>query len=132
MPQGFLLDTNVLLAILLAPLRLPETTRADLADSANTVWFSAASLWEIAVKVSLGKADFNFQPEDIHALALETHFTELPITATHTYAVAHLPWHHRDPFDRLLVAQAMALPAILLTTDSALPVYSSLVSRVHW
>lgn len=132
MTQGFLLDTNILLAILLAPLRLPETTRADLADSANTVWFSAASLWEIAVKVSMGKANFDFQPEDIHALALETHFKELPITAAHTYAVARLPWHHRDPFDRMLVAQAMALPAILLTTDSALPVYSSLVSRVQW
>lgn len=78
-----MLDTNVLLAILLASLRLPETTRADLSDSANMVWFSSASLLEIAVKVSLGKANFDFWPEDIHALALETHFTELPITATY-------------------------------------------------
>ena len=85
-----MLDTNVLLAILLAPLRLPETTRADLSDSANMVWFSSASLLEIAVKVSLGKANFDFWPEDIHALALETHFTELPITAT------HIPTRWRD------------------------------------
>lgn len=130
MTQGFLLDTNVLLALLLDPVRLPESLRTDIANPAHMVWFSAASLWEIAIKKSLGKAGFDFQPEDVHAMAVETRFTELPVIAAHAYAVARLPWHHRDPFDRLLVAQAMALSARLLTTDRMLSAYSLLVSYI--
>ncbi len=132
MAQSLLLDTNVLLALLLAPQRLPEATCTTLADSRNAVWFSAASLWEIAIKCSLDRADFNFRPEDIHALAQDSGLTELPVEAAHTPMVARLPWHHRDPFDRLLVAQAMTLPARLLTTDRALAVYSPLVEPIAW
>jgi PIN domain nuclease of toxin-antitoxin system len=130
MRRVFLLDTTVLLAAVLAPQRLPQEVCDWLADARNAVWFSAASLWEIAVKASLNRVEFDFRPEDIHALAMASRFDELPVAGEHTYAVATLPWHHRDPFDRLLVAQAMALPATLLTTDLALPVYSPLVMRV--
>ncbi len=132
MAQSLLLDTNVLLAMLLAPQRLPEATCTALADSRNAVWFSAASLWEIAIKCSLDRADFDFRPEDIHVLAQDSGLTELPVEAAHTHMVARLPWHHRDPFDRLLVAQAMTLPARLLTTDRTLAVYSPLVDPIAW
>lgn len=128
----FLLDTNVLLASLLSPERLPKTTLSTLTDPRNAVFFSAASLWEIAIKSSLRRPDFDFQPEDIHRLAVETGFVELPVESVHTYALTSLPWHHRDPFDRLLVAQAMTLPARLLTTDDALIPYSSLVDCIPW
>lgn len=125
--HAYLLDTNVLLAALLAPERLPQEVAAGLSDPANTVYFSAASIWEIAIKRSLDRADFDFSPQDIHRLALETGFTELMVKGEDCYPVASLPWHHRDPFDRLLVAQAQSLPAYLLTTDRVLKQYSELV-----
>ena len=126
----YLLDTNVLLAALLAPERLPPEVAAGLADASNAVYFSAASIWEIAIKRSLNRADFDFAPEDIHRLALATGFTELPVKGENCYPIANLPWHHRDPFDRLLVAQAQSLPAYLLTTDSVLNQYSELVVQL--
>ena len=75
----YLLDTNVLLAALLAPERLPPEVVAGLTDASNTVHFSAASIWEVAIKRSLNRADFDFSPEDIHRLALDTGFTELRV-----------------------------------------------------
>ncbi len=126
-----LLDTNILLAALIDPDTLPPDVQHRLRDPAATVYFSAASLWEIAIKCSLGREDFNFRPEDIELLARETGFTELPVLALHSHAVTDLPWHHRDPFDRMLVAQAMAVPAHLLTRDALLASYSDLVTVVN-
>lgn len=123
----YLLDTNVLLAALLAPERLPQSVAADLANPNNTVYFSAASIWEVAIKRSLNRANFDFNPQDIHQLALETGFTELCVKGEDCYPLADLPWHHRDPFDRLLIAQAQSLPAYLLTTDGVLRQYTELV-----
>ncbi|TPW10564.1 MAG: hypothetical protein FD130_2188 [Halothiobacillaceae bacterium] len=123
----YMLDTNVLLAALLAPERLPPETVTALSQPSNTVYFSAASIWEIAIKSSLHRADFDFSPEDIHRLALETGFTELPVKGEDCFPLVNLPWHHRDPFDRLLVTQAQSLPAYLLTTDGVLRQYSELV-----
>lgn len=123
----YLLDTNVLLAALLAPERLPPEVVAGLTDASNTVYFSSASIWEVAIKRSLNRADFDFSPEDIHRLALDTGFTELRVQGEDCYPLVNLPWHHRDPFDRLLVAQAKSLPAYLLTTDGVLRQYSELV-----
>lgn len=128
--QKWLLDTNVLLAALIKPEILPLDTQMLLQNPASTVYFSAASLWEIAIKHSLGRDDFDFLPEDIHQLALQTGFTELTIAASHSYAIARMAWHHRAPFDRLLVAQAQSIPAYLLTTDAALEHYSELVRRI--
>lgn len=126
----YLLDTNILLAATIAPERLPSAVADLLRDPLNEVLFSAASIWEVGVKRSLNREGFDFFPEDIHRLALETGFTELPVRSEHCYAVARLPWHHRDPFDRLLVAQAQTLPACLLTSDGLLPRYSDLVRLV--
>ncbi|MEQ1526364.1 MAG: type II toxin-antitoxin system VapC family toxin [Gallionella sp.] len=123
----YLLDTNVLLATLLAPERLPQEVVAGLSDSSNTVYFSSASIWEVAIKRSLNRDDFDFSPEDIHRLALDTGFTELMVKGEDCYPIAKLPWHHRDPFDRLLIVQAQSLPAYLLTTDGVLSRYSDLV-----
>lgn len=125
-----LLDTNVLLAALIAPERLPAAIRTDLESGHTAVMFSAASIWEIAIKRSLGRTDFDFEPEDIEQLARDTGFEELPIRAMHCHRVRFLPWHHRDPFDRLLIAQAETLPTRLLSTDALLSQYSSLVTVV--
>ncbi len=128
--QKWLLDTNVLLMALIKPEALPPETQSLLQDPKTMIYFSAASLWEIAIKRSLGRDDFNFLPEDIHQLALQTGFAELPVMASHSYPIVQMPWHHRDPFDRLLVAQAQSLPAYLLTTDSVLEQYSELVKKI--
>ncbi len=130
MAQTYLLDTNILLCALIAPERLDGNAKAQLCDAENTIYFSAASIWEIAIKSSLNKQDFNFSAENIHHLALKTGFTELPIQCSHTFAVANMAWYHRDPFDRLLIAQTLALPAYLLTSDNQLEQYSELVKLV--
>lgn len=126
----FLLDTNLLLAALIAPHALPAEVQAQLCDPAHNVLFSAASIWEIAIKRSLGRETFNFRPEDIQQLALDTGFSELPILSEHCHRMADLPWHHRDPFARLLVSQAQSIPAYLLTSDKLLAKYSDLVRVV--
>ena len=125
--RTILLDTNILLCALIAPERLNTDTQTQLCDAENTIYFSAASIWEIAIKSSLNKTEFNFAPDDIHRLAIETGFTELAVQAQHTFTIAKMTWHHRDPFDRLLIAQALSLPAYLLTSDSVLEQYTELV-----
>ena len=131
MAQTYLLDTNILLCALIAPQRLNNDVKALLCNAENTIYFSAASIWEIAIKSSLNKTDFNFSAENIHKLALETGFTELAIQSVQTFVLANMAWHHRDPFDRLLIAQALALPAYLLTSDAQLKLYTELVKLVE-
>ena len=126
----FLLDTHILLWALDAPQRLPEAVVAQIESPESQVYFSAASIWEIAIKTTLGKIDFHYPPEAIAQAARETGFAELPVNSAHGAKVAHLPLHHRDPFDRLLVAQALLMPARLLTADSSLVPYSELVRLV--
>jgi PIN domain nuclease of toxin-antitoxin system len=109
------------------PAKLPKPARLAILDPANDVLFSAASIWEIAIKVELGRADFVASPEEIARVAVESGIDELPVRAQHAALTARLPRHHRDPFDRFLVAQAMSEPARLLTVDAALKPYSDLV-----
>jgi PIN domain nuclease of toxin-antitoxin system len=125
-----LLDTHILLWALDAPHRLPLDIAAQIESPENMVYFSAASIWEIAIKTALGKIDFHYPPEDISQAAKDTGFVELPVSAAHGAKVAHLPLHHRDPFDRVLIAQTLLLPAQLLTADSALVPYSELVRLI--
>ncbi len=92
--------------------------------------FSAASIWEIAIKARLGRVDFAVRPERVAREARLTGFVELPVSADAAARVADLPPHHRDPFDRLLVTQAMAEPARLYTADPLLLPYSELVQLI--
>jgi len=126
-----LLDTHVLLWALAEPDRLGAQVRATIEDPDNEVMFSAASIWEVAIKTGLGRADFAFDPHEVARAAVEAGFAELPVRADAAARVAALPPHHRDPFDRLLVAQAMAGPLRLLTADPLLPPYSELVTLIR-
>jgi PIN domain nuclease of toxin-antitoxin system len=99
-------------------------------DPSEEVLFSAASLWEISIKTALGRADFKVAPREILTAALEAGFVELPVRSATAMTVADLPLIHRDPFDRLLVAQALTEPARLYTADAALEPYSELVVRI--
>jgi len=126
-----LLDTHILLWALDTPQRLPQDIVEQLESPETTVYFSAASIWEIAIKTALGRIDFRYSPEDIAQAAKNSGFIELPINAAHSAKVAHLPLHHRDPFDRLLIAQVLLLPAQLITADAALVPYSELVQLIR-
>jgi PIN domain nuclease of toxin-antitoxin system len=125
-----LLDTHLLLWALAEPERLGNVTRGALEDTGNEVLFSATSLWEIAIKAGLGRPDFAFDPQLILRAALDTGFTELPVNSDAAILVANLPPYHRDPFDRLLIAQAISEPMRLYTSDPLLPPYSELVTLV--
>lgn len=126
----FLLDTHVLLWALGNPERLDDETRAALEDGENDIFFSAASIWEIAIKARLGRADFNRRSGEVARCAQATGFIERPVRATEAAGVESLPLLHRDPFDRILVAQAMAGPLQLLTADPMLKGYSELVALI--
>ncbi|CAK0747267.1 Type II toxin-antitoxin system VapC family toxin [Gammaproteobacteria bacterium] len=126
-PRTYLLDTNILLTTAISPERLPPETQEWLINPTNTIFFSAANIWEIGIKRSLNREGFDFFPEDIHRLALDMGFSEFSVKSEHCYAIARMPWHHRDPFDRILIAQAQSLPAYFLTTDKLLCKYSDLV-----
>ncbi|MGD9616312.1 MAG: type II toxin-antitoxin system VapC family toxin [Alphaproteobacteria bacterium] len=125
-----LLDTNILLWAITTPERLGEPVRTTILDPANDILFSAASIWEIAIKAALRRAEFRVRPDAVAEEARDIGFVELPVHSSVASRVADLPLLHRDPFDRLLVAQAMAEPAILYTADRRLPGYSDLVRRV--
>ncbi len=122
-----LLDTHYLLWAVEPHPPLSKKMRAVLEDTENDIVFSAASVWEIAIKMAIGRKDFLARPDWVTEAALRSGFTALPLTCDDAAFVANLPNHHRDPFDRLLVAQAMAMPARLLTADAALARYSELV-----
>lgn len=118
-----LLDTPALLCALGAKERLPNYTLGLLESRDNEVFFSAASIWEIAIKAKLGRADFDNDPALIEREARSVDFVELPVRAAHAIAVGSLPQIHRDPFDRLLLAQALFEPAWLITADAVLAQY---------
>lgn len=122
-----LIDTHILLWALGNPGRLSANLRDELSDPANDILFSTASIWEIAIKASLRKADFTARPEIVAREALARGFTELPIGWRAAARVADLPHLHRDPFDRILVAQAIAEPVHLLTADRKMLAYSDMV-----
>ena len=125
-----LLDTHVMLWALADSGKLPSEASDLIVDPRNTVRYSAASVWEIAIKSSLGRRDFRVDLRRLLKAAAETGFLELPITAAHAARVAALPDIHRDPFDRLLIAQALEESAVLLTNDAPLAAYSKHVRLV--
>ncbi len=118
-----LTDTHVLLWALLRPARLDAACREVLESPEHQVFFSAVNIWEIAIKRALDRPDFDVEPDAVHRAALETGFRELPISAVHAAAVRHLPPHHRDPFDRLLIVQALIEPLRLMTDDPLIDLY---------
>lgn len=119
-----LLDTNILLWLMQADLRLTPEART-LIESAYEVHVSSASIWEIAIKWRLGKIEEN--PQIVVDKLKPAGIRELRITNRHAVATSTLPLLHRDPFDRLLIAQAMSEPMHLLTADARLKAYSELV-----
>jgi PIN domain nuclease of toxin-antitoxin system len=119
-----LLDTHLLLWALGAPTRLPAAARRLISDA--DVYVSAASIWEISIKASIGK--LKADPREVLAALTPAGFLALPIAGAHAARVVDLPPIHRDPFDRLLVAQALVEPMRLLTDDAILGRYGDIVT----
>ena len=117
---GYLLDTHVLLWWLAEPERLSaEATRA-IADGANKLYFSAAGAWEMAIKKTLGRLDY---PGNLPEVLAANRIEPLPVTLAHALAVADLPLHHRDPFDRIQIAQARLEGLTIVTRDPEFGMY---------
>lgn len=121
-----LLDTHTLLWWMFEDEQLSRTARAAIADPRNEVFVSAASICEIAIKLSLNKLPIptGFD-RDLFAAIAETDFTPLAVAAEHAYGLRYLPWHHRDPFDRLLVAQSKSEGLTLVTKDRFIKRYTA-------
>ena len=125
-----LLDTHLVLWAAFEPERLSSKATKLLRSRSAPLAFSLATLWEVAIKTSIGRPGFSVDARQLHKALLDEGFTELAIQARHIVRVAALPWVHRDPFDRLLVAQAMEERLTLLTADAALKGYGRFVRVV--
>lgn len=125
-----LLDTHLLLWAAGEPSRLSKEARSLISDPDNELLFSAASLWEVSIKCGLGRKDFKADPRILRRGLLDNGYGETPIHSDHVVVLDTLPAIHRDPFDRILVAQAVAEGIELVTTDSQLVQYGGHIRRV--
>ncbi|HEY1899911.1 MAG TPA: type II toxin-antitoxin system VapC family toxin [Steroidobacteraceae bacterium] len=125
-----LLDTHLLLWAAAQPEQLSPAARMLLDDAQNELLFSAASLWEVAIKRGLARTDFRLDPRLLRRGLLDNGYDELAISGEHAVAVDGLPPIHKDPFDRLLVAQSMVEGIVLLTTDPLVAQYPGPIRTV--
>ena len=125
-----LLDTHLLLWAASDPARLSSAAQDYLNDANNELFFSAASLWEVAIKSTLGRDDFCVDVRLLRRGLMDNGYNEITITGEHTMFITHLPPIHKDPFDRLLVAQSRVEGVLLLTADSWVAQYQGSVELV--
>ncbi len=118
--MNFLIDTHVLLWWLADDIALSIKARDLISDGNHLIFVSSASVWEIIVKTSIGKLK---APNDIEKVLKDNRFKELPMTLQHVLMIGNLPYHHRDPFDRMLIAQAKCDRLTLITADKKLALY---------
>jgi PIN domain nuclease of toxin-antitoxin system len=126
----YLLDTHLLLWAAGQPERLSTSALSILENPANQLLFSAASLWEVSIKNGLGRDDFSVNPRLLRRGLLDNGYVELPITTEHTVSLDNLPPIHKDPFDRLLIVQAMVEGITLITSDALVARYAGSIILV--
>jgi PIN domain nuclease of toxin-antitoxin system len=125
-----LLDTHILLWAAQGAEHLPLGAKTLMSETENELLFSVASIWEIVIKCGLGREDFKVDPRLLRRNLLDNDYRELPILSEHAVAIEALPPIHKDPFDRMLIAQATVEGITLLTADAQLAKYSGPVQRV--
>lgn len=128
--MNLLLDTHLLLWVASSPERLSTDAKDLLLDPGNQLIFSSASLWEITIKSSLERPDFKVDARRLWRMLLVNGYRELPVTSEHAIAINDLPLLHKDPFDRILIAQARVEALLLLTVDQAIVAYGDGVRKV--
>jgi PIN domain nuclease of toxin-antitoxin system len=126
----YLLDTQLLLWAAGEPRKLSRAARRLINDPDNELLFSAASIWEIAIKSTLGRDDFRVEPRLLRRGLLDNGYIELPITSQHAVGIDTLPPLHKDPFDRLLISQALTEGITLLTGDEQVAQYPGPIRRI--
>jgi PIN domain nuclease of toxin-antitoxin system len=126
-----LLDTHLLIWLVAASERLPSSVSEAVEEANNQLFFSAASIWELSIKQSTGRARLELPAELLHGHLLDNNFDEVPVTATHGLAICGLEQIHKDPFDRILIAQAMSEGMLLLTSDETLAKYKGPIRLVR-
>jgi len=125
-----LLDTHLLLWAAVEPERLSRRAQMLMNDTGNELLFSAASLWEVAIKRARGRPDFQADARSLRRNLIDNGYHELPVTGEHAIAVGDLPPLHRDPFDRVLIAQSIVEGIMLLTADPVVARYPGPIERV--
>jgi len=125
-----LLDTHIAMWTFFQQRRLSVKARSLIEDRQNSLIFSTASLWEIAIKRALGKREFQFDPRVLRRAMLDDGYEELPVLGQHAVEVDSLPPIHKDPFDRILIAQAMVEGITLLTADPMIARYPGPIRKV--
>jgi PIN domain nuclease of toxin-antitoxin system len=125
-----LLDTHIVLWAAGQPDKLSTSARELLLDKRNALFFSSASIWEIVIKRTLGRADFKVDPHRLRKMLVINDYTEIPVTSEHALRVDTLPPLHKDPFDRILIAQARSEGLVLITVDSSVISYGDAVRAV--
>lgn len=125
-----LLDTHLLLWLALDSSKLSTRARSVIEDASNNLFFSAASIWEVAIKRGLDRDDFTVDPRLLRRGLLDNGYEELAIDSRHAVATLDLPPLHKDPFDRILVAQAIVEGMTLTTADEAVARYPGTILRV--
>lgn len=128
--MNLLLDTHVALWAITDSPKLPKQAREMIESPRSTVWISAACVWEIAIKHALGRGDMPVSSQDAGRFFRESGYRFLPVEAEHAMAVEGLPAHHQDPFDRILVAQALVEPMRLMTHDPMVARYSDTIIEI--
>ncbi|MGD0735420.1 MAG: type II toxin-antitoxin system VapC family toxin [Terracidiphilus sp.] len=126
----FLLDTHFVIWVAIDDPRLKPAARAVLNDPENQFLFSVSSIWEIAIKSALRRTDFLFDPREIRRQFIANGYEELPILGQHVVAIDSLSPIHKDPFDRILIAQAMVEGITLLTADPVIAQYPGPIKKV--
>jgi PIN domain nuclease of toxin-antitoxin system len=125
-----LVDTHLLLWAAGQPEKLSRKARRLLEDTSSQLWFSAASLWEVAIKHALGREDFHVEPNRLRRALAANGWHELAISSDHALATLSLPAIHKDPFDRMLIAQAHVEGVALATSDDVVARYPGQIRRV--
>lgn len=128
--MNLLLDTHVALWAITDSPKLPKKARELIESPKASVWISAATIWEIAIKHSLGRGDMPISGQDALRYFRDAGYRFLPIEPEHAAAVEDLPAHHADPFDRILVAQALVDPMRLITRDAIVARYSHTIIEI--
>ncbi|CDZ35280.1 type II toxin-antitoxin system VapC family toxin [Neorhizobium galegae] len=126
-----LLDSHLLVWISQESPRLPKIVERLLEDGEHRFFFSAASLWELAIKSALGKTDYQVDVMQLYSELLDNEYEELPLSSCHAFALAGLPPIHKDPFDRMLIAQSISEGMLLLTSDETIARYNGTIQLVR-
>lgn len=128
--MNLLLDTHVALWAITDSPKLPQKARDLIQSPRTTVWISAANVWEIAIKHALGRGDMPVSSEDAVHYFRESGYRFLSVEAEHAVAIETLPAHHQDPFDRILIAQALVEPMRLMTHDPIVSLYNDTIIKL--